>query len=78
MNLERLLTMGYERANIEDFLATLRSLGVTALLDVREIASSRRRGFAKTALRENLPDYPTVIGRAGRRGTLRYRPTALF
>jgi uncharacterized protein (DUF488 family) len=54
MKLKRLITLGYEAASVEDFLATLTALGVTTLLDVREIAASRRRGFAKTALRENL------------------------
>jgi uncharacterized protein (DUF488 family) len=54
MPLERLLTMGYEAAGMEDFLATLSDRGVTTLLDVREVARSRRPGFAKTALREHL------------------------
>jgi uncharacterized protein (DUF488 family) len=54
MKLKRLMTIGYEAASVEDFLATLKTLGITTLLDVREIAVSRRRGFAKTALREHL------------------------
>jgi uncharacterized protein (DUF488 family) len=54
MSLKRLLTIGYEGADPADFLATLDLLGVTTLLDIREIAMSRRRGFAKTALREGL------------------------
>ena len=54
MKLKRLITIGYEAASVEDFLATLTAVGVTTLLDIREIAASRRRGFAKTALRENL------------------------
>ena len=37
-----------------DFLSTLASSGVTDLLDIRDIAASRRPGFAKTALRANL------------------------
>jgi uncharacterized protein (DUF488 family) len=52
--LRQLLTIGYEAASIQDFLATLQALHVTTVLDVREIAASRRRGFAKTALRNHL------------------------
>jgi len=48
------MTIGYEGASVEDFLSTLTAAGVTTLLDIREIAGSRRRGFAKTALRANL------------------------
>jgi len=54
MSIEHLVTIGYEGAAPEDFLATLELSGVTTLLDIREIAMSRRRGFAKTALREGL------------------------
>lgn len=45
-----LLTIGYEGASLDDFVATLRAAHVSVLLDVREIAASRRKGFAKTAL----------------------------
>lgn len=48
------MTIGYEGVTIGQFLDTLAAAGVTTLLDVREIAASRRKGFAKTALRENL------------------------
>jgi uncharacterized protein (DUF488 family) len=54
VTLKRLGTIGYEGASVEDFLTTLKAAGVTTLLDVREFAGSRRKGFAKTALRENL------------------------
>lgn len=54
MKLEHLVTIGYESADPRDFLATLKTLGVTLLLDIRELAMSRRKGFAKTALREGL------------------------
>jgi uncharacterized protein (DUF488 family) len=54
MSLKRLVTIGYEGADPADFLATLELVGVTTLLDIREMAISRRRGFAKTALREGL------------------------
>jgi len=54
MKLKRLLTIGYEGASTGDFLATLTAAEVTTLLDIREFAGSRRKGFAKTALRQNL------------------------
>lgn len=48
--MQRLMTIGYEEASIEDFLATLKRAQVTTLLDVREIPVSRRKGFSKKAL----------------------------
>ncbi len=49
-----LTTIGYEGANAADFIAALRAEAVTCLIDVRELAMSRRRGFAKTALAASL------------------------
>lgn len=54
MKLKKIVTIGYENADFNDFLTTLETLGVTTLLDIRELPISRRRGFAKTALREGL------------------------
>ena len=54
MKLKNIVTIGYEGANVDDFLATLDAIGVDLLLDIRELPISRRRGFAKTALREGL------------------------
>jgi uncharacterized protein (DUF488 family) len=54
MSIRGLITIGYEGADFADFLGTLRLSNVTTLLDVREMAISRRRGFAKNALREGL------------------------
>lgn len=48
------MTIGYEGAALADFLLTLKRARVTLLLDVREIALSRRKGFSKTALSEAL------------------------
>lgn len=48
-------TIGYEQHRTPDSLvAALRSAGIERLLDVRELPISRRRGFAKTALRGAL------------------------
>jgi|SRR3954469_21997724 uncharacterized protein (DUF488 family) len=49
-----LFTIGYEGATVASFLAALRDAGVELLVDVRALASSRRPGFAKTALAANL------------------------
>lgn len=47
-----LATIGYEGAALDAFLATLVDAGIRTLIDVRAVAASRRRGFAKTALNE--------------------------
>lgn len=47
-------TIGYEGAKLEDFLATLNHVDVDILIDIRERAQSRRKGFSKTALSEAL------------------------
>ena len=47
-------TIGYEGASVEDFVASLALAGVQHVLDVREIAQSRRRGFSKNGLAEAL------------------------
>jgi uncharacterized protein (DUF488 family) len=49
-----LATIGYENATVPRFLETLREAGVTLVVDVRAVASSRRPGFAKSKLAENL------------------------
>ena len=48
--LPSLFTIGYEGAALQDLIATLQGAGVTLLVDTRERAQSRRRGFSKTAL----------------------------
>lgn len=47
-------TIGYEHATVPGFLAALTRAKVEVLVDVRAVASSRRKGFAKTALAANL------------------------
>lgn len=49
-----LATIGYESANLSDFIATLHLGGVDILVDIRDRAQSRRKGFSKTALSEEL------------------------
>lgn len=52
--MERLYTIGYEGAALSDFIRTLKVAKVDLLLDVREIAVSRRKGFSKQALAQAL------------------------
>ena len=52
--LKGLFTIGYEGAELADFIATLRQAGVTTLLDVRELPLSRKKGFSKRALGEAM------------------------
>lgn len=49
-----LATIGYEGTTVPRFLAALTAAGIDLLVDVRAVASSRRPGFAKTALAANL------------------------
>jgi hypothetical protein len=47
-------TIGYEGTDIDRVVATLRTVGVTMLADVRAVAVSRKKGFSKNGLRERL------------------------
>lgn len=49
-----ILTIGYEKATVKDFIATLKRAKVQVLIDVRDVPISRRRGFSKKALEEAL------------------------
>jgi uncharacterized protein (DUF488 family) len=52
----QLATIGYEGSTLADFIATLLTAGVERVIDVREVAQSRRPGFSKNALRMALAD----------------------
>ena len=49
-------TIGYEGKDITQFIERLKLVGVEQLIDVREIALSRKNGLAKNALRKSLND----------------------
>ena len=49
-----LFTIGYEGKTQAEFLQELGQAGVRLVIDVRAVASSRRPGFAKTALSGGL------------------------
>lgn len=50
--MDRLMTIGYEKTSLDDFITALQHAGVTTLLDIREVPISRRKGFSKRALCE--------------------------
>lgn len=81
-----LATVGYQGATVPTFLLALRGAGIELLVDVRAVASSRRPGFAKSALAANLqgagmdylhlrdlgtPALGRVAARAGRHAEMR-------
>lgn len=43
-------TIGYEKVGQADFIAALKAADIQTLIDVRDVANSRRAGFAKMAL----------------------------
>lgn len=51
-----LYTIGYEGQDIDEFISRLKEVGITRLIDVREIPLSRKRGFSKSALKQRLED----------------------
>lgn len=50
----RLLTFGYEGLDLDKFIQHLQDHGVNAVVDVREIPLSRKKGFSKTAFSNEL------------------------
>jgi uncharacterized protein (DUF488 family) len=51
-----LFTIGYEGHSIDGFIARLKKVGVTVVIDVRELPLSRKKGFSKTAFAAALKD----------------------
>jgi uncharacterized protein (DUF488 family) len=49
-------TIGYERVGQADFVAALKAAKIKTLVDVREVANSRRAGFAKKSLAAALDE----------------------
>lgn len=52
----QLATIGYEGASLADFIWTLVAARIKRVIDVREVAQSRRPGFSKNALRSALAE----------------------
>ncbi len=56
MSEKLLYTVGYEGADLSDFLATLKAHKIKQIIDVRELPLSRRRGFSKNVLASALAE----------------------
>ncbi len=52
----KLYTIGYERVGQADFVAALKAAKIKTLVDVREVANSRRAGFSKKSLAAALDE----------------------
>jgi uncharacterized protein (DUF488 family) len=46
----KLYTIGYEKVGQADFVAALKAAKINTLVDVRDVANSRRAGFSKKSL----------------------------
>lgn len=55
-SVSEICTIGYERVGVPDFVAALKAAKVKTLVDVREVANSRRAGFSKKALAASLSE----------------------
>ena len=72
----RIFTLGYEGAELNDFLKVLKAHQIDLLLDVRELPLSRRKGFSKNSLRVALENCDIEYRHERRLGspkTLRHR-----
>lgn len=49
-----LATIGYEGADLSDFLQTLHVAGIKKIIDVRDVPASRKTGFSKNVLARAL------------------------
>lgn len=56
MVVTKLYTIGYERVGQIDFVAALKAAKIKTLVDVREVANSRRAGFSKKSLAAALDE----------------------
>lgn len=52
----KLWTIGYARVGVPDFVAALKAAKIKTLIDVREIANSRRAGYSKKSLTASLDE----------------------
>jgi uncharacterized protein (DUF488 family) len=52
----KIWTIGYEKVGQADFVAALKAAKIKTLIDVREVANSRRAGFAKKSLSAALDE----------------------
>lgn len=52
----KIWTIGYEKVGQADFVAALKAAKIKTLIDVREVANSRRAGFSKKSLAAALDE----------------------
>ncbi|MGH6949604.1 MAG: DUF488 family protein [Vitreimonas sp.] len=52
----RIWTIGYEKVGLPDFVGALKAAKIKTLIDVRDVANSRRAGFSKKALAAGLDE----------------------
>lgn len=52
----QIATIGYEGTTIDAFIETLQRASITVLIDVREVALSRKKGFSKNQLASALAE----------------------
>lgn len=53
----KIFTIGYSGFSLDEFVSVLASNEIECLIDVREIPISRKRGFAKNALKDELAEH---------------------
>jgi uncharacterized protein (DUF488 family) len=56
MAVTKLWTIGYEKVGQADFVAALKAAKIKTLIDVRDVANSRRAGFSKKSLAAALDE----------------------
>lgn len=56
MALSKIWTIGYEKVGPADFIAALKAAKIKTLIDIRDVANSRRAGFSKKALMAGLSE----------------------
>lgn len=56
MVVTKLYTIGYERVGQIDFVTSLKAANIKTLVDIREVANSRRAGFSKKSLAAALDE----------------------
>ncbi len=54
--MQKLYTIGYEGANVDQLVETLLAMNIKVLADVRELPLSRKKGLSKNGLRDRLEE----------------------
>lgn len=54
---QHIATIGYEKSDIGDFIASLVALKISQVIDIRELPQSRRPGFSKNIMAGHLESH---------------------